>query len=337
MYKMFLRFLILSVVLLTSCKTLPPDPFPNQMALGFLGVELNHWTGHTVGSLDINLTDDNFANENFQFVGIWTGVLIIKSAGCEIEKTMRFNQIATIKISDLIPRPMKCIRELYAYTDQPRGGGRTSNDQHNITEHGRINLNYESNPLTFIVKGIEHSGQASIQKMEGSLTLNSQFQIKTPSKVGTYYVEGCSYGTVTGQYTDYAFTLSLQKLYNKKILSVQDSCDFEVRVSPDDNFPESFLGNIAITVYSGAVVKLEQPNFSISSVEDPDTGDITKTFKVSGANYIAGIAINSAYALATSFEVPYRASTVYWVRTVTKNGRKSVMAVQNMKVLWKAE
>lgn len=328
----------------TSCKTLPTDPFPNQMSLGYLGIEFNHWSGRTIGALDINLTDSNFANENFQFVGLWQGTLIIKSPACGIEKTMRFNQITIIKISDLILKPMKCTIDLYAYTDQVKSGspsqsnsGRSVGSQHNITEHGQIHLNTEKNPINMIVNNKMFIGQASFQRSEGSLTLNTTFQIQTPSKKGEFRIKGCQYNALEGTYENNTFTVAVKDIYGKSNLVPADSCDFEINVLPWDDFPNSFVGNLSINVYSGAVVKLEQPSISLTREEDDD-GNISNVFVVRGASYVIGIAVDKEFEIENELNLSnYDPRKVYFVRTVTRNGRKSVMAVQNMKYLWVSE
>lgn len=317
---MKILILLLSIFAI-GCANIPPDPFPNQVGLGYLGMEFNHPSGRYVGALDINLTPSNFAKEEFEFIGLWAGTLMIKSPGCDIDKTIRFNQITTIKISDLIPAPMKCTLDLYAYTDQ------VQDREHNITEHGQVHLNTATNPAGIIVNGVEKLGQASVQRMDGSLTLNSVFQIKTPSKLGYYRITGCDYPSLEGVYDNNIFTIALKDLYRKKALTMADSCDFEINVLPSDDFPDSFIGNISVNVYSGSVIKLEQPNFSIKKSK----------LTITGASYVLGVSINNQYKIENKFTVPYNSGTVYWVRTVTKNGRKSLMAVQNMQIIWKAE
>jgi len=313
-------------LLLVSCKTLKPDPYPNPAMLGYLGMEFVHDNNRTIGTVDINLQPDTFEAEKIQFVGIWKGSVILKSPACNIDKTIRFNQITTIKIADLIPSPMKCTIDMFAYTDQV--GKSSTSGQHNITEHGQVHLNTAEHPVVFNLRNGDSVGQGSFQKSEGSIA-NDVFQMTTPSKEGSFRIEGCQYGSYEGSYSDNSIVVPLKAIYKKNTLRTSDSCDFEINILPSDDFNYSFVGNLSVNIYSGAVVKLEQPSFWVNR-----WGHL----HVKGQSYVVGVAIDGDYGISYKHDInSYDPNRIYWIRTVTKNGRKSVMAIQHLKVIWSAE
>ena len=83
-------------------------------------------------------------------------------------------------------------------------------------------------------------------------------------------------------------------------------------------------------MYGNEVVKLENLNWKI------DRGSLI----VTGERYVGICSINEFYSFKKSerknieCKQKYYPEKIYWIRGITANGRKSVFALKNSKLIW---
>lgn len=326
---------------MVSCGHLPSDIHPNPASSGYHRMEFDiSYSGNPVKEIGIGnifLTEDqDLGNISFKFYGLYKGTLYMKSNACGINVSIPFEGSRTFYLRDLIPYPMKCSIDLVAETSQ------INNKEHNIVETGKIKINVipssykplvfeyvRTNSMKVFYKKYSWFGQGSIQRQEGDLTTQEEFTVKTGlDGGGIYRVAGCTDSQVyEGAFSKGDFRVRLIDIYNKKFLNREDTCDLEVIVIPND-IPESLVGRFSVSIFDKNAVPLENLSFGIK-----------KSFggyklEVSGQKYILACSISNTYSLKNECSTQYYKDTVYWVRAITTNGRKSIFAVKNGEVFW---
>ncbi len=347
----FFRILILifAISLAQSCafaKThLPSDIAPNSALGGYHRMEFDITDANgekkEIGLGNISISEiQDLSKVSFKVYGIYSGVLYMKSEACSIDTATNFNKALTFKLSDLIPKPLKCSIKLTAETKT------INNLQHNIVETGELKLNVipeKSKPiqmeyirtdsdLGIMYKTYLFEGQGSMQRSEGELTQSETFKLITDlDGGGSYRIAGCGENNVTkGSYTDKTFIIKFFDLYKKNYLKREDSCDFEILVIPNQA-KYSFVGRFSLNVYDKTIVKLEPPEYYIK---------YSKWYRhdfiySNGRQYITICSINDFYANANICSTRYYKDIVYWIRSITSNGRKSIFALKNNEIIWK--
>ena len=333
--------LVLLLSVLFSCSHLPPDIALNYAGLGYNRIEfdIRGIDGLEKKELGVgNFTlykGQSLDGLYFRFYGLYKGTLYLKSDGCGIDVALRFDGITTFYLKDLIREPVKCRIDLVANTDK------IANREHEIWEIGKIEINVIDSPkiaatLNYyrtdsIVKSYNKYsfiGQGSYQRHAGEISKNEVFEIETNSNSGLYRVEGCEKFVLEGEYSSKIIAIKFADLYKKSIVKEEDSCEFEIEVIPYDG-PNSFEAKLSVFIYNDKVVKLEPLGYKFSKKWGH------KYLDVFGPEYIVVCSINNEFQIDTKCNIKTKANEVYWVRAITRNGRKSIYALKNETLYWK--
>lgn len=318
-------FLLFWLLLPVSCEHSPDDPYSPHGDKNFKRVEFsfldNGVQRKSIGILNVPLSHAEDLNLlAIHIFPVYKGVIIMKSPACNIDVTRRFEEGEIIKYSmvDLIGEPRRCIIEIVTNTDEVEG------QQHKIVESGMIITRpFEENidPVLMIYKSRFFDGQGALQRQLGAVTNVDKISFRTGSKEGRYRVIGCG-AEVVEEYNTERFSISLKKIFGKSNVDVKDSCSFHISVVPYDE-PYSYRGSFYINVYS-QIVKLANPHFVI------EDGKI----KVTGEEFVFICSINGEYDISNKCEAAYQDGKDYWIRTITKNGRKNVIMVKDKRLKW---
>jgi hypothetical protein len=338
-------FYYLLILLLISCGAhLPVDVGPNYASKGYHSVEFDISNTDGIITKELGIANiylkksSDYSKVEIQIYGIYKGNLILKSNACGIDINTSFSGITKFKLSELISEPIKCSINVIATTDAIDG------KEHNIIESGIIKINVlddNSIPLDFsYFKTLNTSreyyfiGQGSLQRPSGSLTSSEKINFfPKDSEGGLFRIVGCGFEH-TGKFEDNFFEVSLKNIYKKDILDINDSCDFEILViSNAQEF--SHKARLSINIYESNLLKLEKPNWAIRR---NSLG--RKDLVVESKPYVAICSINYYYAVKKSeskllvCKNRYFKDTVYWIRTITSNGRKNVFGIKNGDIIW---
>lgn len=332
---------LMLVLLMSSCGHINSDPHPNPSLLGYHRMEFDVSFGATqrkeigIGNIYL-LENQSLEGMFFKFYGMGEGTVYFKSGSCGIDFSARFNKVMTYKLSDLIAEPTKCSIRIVAESDAIDG------KQHNVVESGLLKINVipsgskalgikytRRNP--FILKEYSSLGQASMQRKEGPLTYNEKFTVFTDlEEGGMYRINGCGH-SVSDSFEGSKFSISLKELVGKVELRKEDSCDYEVVVIPHE-VDFSYYGRFSINIYGKSVVKLEPMQYSLK--KKPFSRK-KKLKAIGNKNYIIGCAINNKLSYSyRCYEKKASSDKVYWLRSLTGNGRKSIFAIKDGKVIW---
>ena len=338
----FFKVLPLSLLLfLISCGAhFPLDIAPNPAIHGFhqieFDIEQEGVTRKELGIANIILRQkSDLSKVTITIHSIYNGTLYLLSNACGVDLTISFKGKTTFNLSNLLTFKEKCSIRVTSITDQIKG------KEHNIIETGilKINLIPDRNSVAEInydLNNKEYSfkGQCSLQRSEGDLSNQEHFTVKTKLKEGGLYrIIGCGYES-EGSFDKSSFTVYLRELYKKNIISKKDTCDFEINIIPYEQ-PFSYLARLSISVYENKVVKLEPLDWKINK----KLGRIYIT--ATGKEYVIVCSINDSYEIKKSknkkveCKDKYSSNKIYWLRSITANGRKSVIAVKNGQVIWK--
>jgi hypothetical protein len=141
-------------------------------------------------------------------------------------------------------------------------------------------------------------------------------------------VVGCnSTQTYEGSFEKGDIVVRLKDIYKKSVLKTSDTCDFEIAVIPNE-IPEGMVGRFSISIFDDKAVPLENMGWEIKS-----SWGANKIY-ASGQTYILACAINDKISLSNTCSSSYKKDTIYWIKAITTNGRKSVFAVKNGEVFW---
>lgn len=334
-------FIFWLLLLLTSCGGhLPKDIGPNPAIQSLHQMEFDVTDSNGVSRKEIGIANI-FIKENSDFnkisvtiYGIYKGTLNVSSNACGINLNRNFDGKTKFVLSEIIPRfNTKCSIKLTATTDQLRG------KEHNIVETGLMKINIipqEMTPLSFDyvrnMKLYSYIGQGSIQRQEGDLTSAETVTVKTRLKDGgTFRIVGCGHEYLNS-FEKNNFSFSFKDIYKKTSLKNADSCDFEVIVIP---YREAYshVGRFSVNIYGSSVVILEPLDWVI----DRSFGTIY--INATGREYVVACSINDSFEIKKSkknvkCKSKYDSNEIYWLRSVTANGRKSIIAVKDGEVIW---
>jgi hypothetical protein len=338
-------YLILIVLVLLGCGAhLPVDVGPNYASKSFHSIEFDVSTDSDLVNKEIGIANiflkknSDYSNVTIKIYGIYKGTLILKSNACGIDLTTNFEGEKKFKLSELISEPTKCSIGIVAVSD-PIGG-----KEHNIIESGVLKINVIDDndiPLKFsyfknnnTLKEYSFTGQGSLQRSSGSLTANEKINFfPNDADGGIYRIFGCGFEHI-GSFENNFFDVPLKNIYKKDSLEINDSCDFEILIiSNSQEF--SHKGRLSINIYDSSLIKLEQPEWSIRKIT---TGK--RILIVEGKPHVAICSINTNYSIKNREQKPvvckenYIQSKIFWVRTVTSNGRKNVFAIKNGSIYW---
>jgi hypothetical protein len=338
-----MRFiLILISFLLISCGAhFPVDIHPNQSTLGYHSIEfdvsgLKGYVSKELGIANVYIQEQkDYGNIDIYIHGIYKGTLNLISNACAIDVKISFDGIKKFNLKELIPEPSKCSIKVIAVTDQ------ISKKEHVIVETGIIKINtieefnkpleisYLRSDSFSQIKKYSFIGQGSLQRREGPLSSLEKITVSANLKDGGLFrVLGCG-NSLEGSFTNSSFDLNLKEFFKKDELRREDTCDLEIIVIPNSE-EFSYQARFSFSVFGKEVVQLENLNWSISR---------NKLF-IEGNRYVAVCSINETYTFKKNDKKnikcsqKYSSDTVYWVRGVTTNGRKSIFAIKDNKVIW---
>lgn len=330
------------MMMLSSCgKHLPADEFSNPSTQGYHRMEFDvikdGVTTKEIGIGNIYLKENQtLEGVYFKIYGLYQGTLYMKSDACGIDISTRFNGITTYKLSDLVVNPTKCSIRITAATDK------VNNKEHNIVESGILKINVipeNTEPLSIeytrtnsVIKSLyqtySYLGQGSIQRQEGDLTSSETFTVNTDLTIGGYYrIAGCD-KVKTGSFEKSSFNISFKELYQKDYLKMEDTCDFEISIIPNEVI-ETYLGRFSVNIYGKDAVKLEPLEWEIQNVLG------IKRLHVWGGTHILACSINENVNTKNTHAVQYSPKTTYWIRSITINARKSIFAIKDGSIIWK--
>jgi len=340
MKKLFF-FFILSI-LATSC-SITKDMFPNPSQHNYHRMEFDIISKEGIkkeigiGNIFIK-KGTSLSDYSFRLYGLYKGNLYMKSNACGIDISRRFEGMTYFKLSDIIPEKARCSIKIVAETDAIK------NRQHNIVESGVVKITYVEErdlPVTMEYtrtntffngkfKTYSYLGQGSIQRQEGDVTNFEKFKVITSLKEGGMYrIAGCGH-EFTDSFDMDSFEVGLKDLYNQNYLKTQDTCDYEIRIIPNEILA-SYSGRFSINIYGKSVVKLANPEWSIK--RRARIGK--KRIYILGDDRIIMCNINSYFNNASKCSQRYYSNKIFWIRTITSNARKSVFAIKNNKIFWK--
>lgn len=339
-----MRLLLVSLFILSACAHLNPDPFPGHAENNFKRVEFDIIKSAVIkkeiGIANVLLTSDkDLEDTSIKVYGIYKGNIYFRSPECGIDLSERYSGVYEIVMKTFINEPKKCSIDVVIETDK------IDDKEHKIVELGTIKLFYidqqgvkpayisynQTNSFSQ-TQEYKYLGQASLQRSEGSLTQSDNISIETPSKKGTYRIVGCNTYIYEGQYDNSKIEVTLKDMYSydswgtpihKEYLTVSDSCDFNIIVLPYDE-AYSYQARILINIYAQQVVKLEPLAYNIKGSK----------LKISGADYVIVCIINDSFEFSNSCKIKYEQNKDFWIRGITRNGRKSVYSIKNGNIDW---
>ena len=331
---------ILFTFTIVSCGAhFPRDIAPNPASLNYHQIEFDiikegdskkEWG---IANLYVNENTD-YDSIEIHIHGIKSGTLSVFSNACNVDQSIPFDGITKFSLSDIATFGQKCSIRFTSVTDQIEG------NQHVIVESGILKLNFinsnnHPSEISYTRNNRLYSfkGQGSLQRVEGPLGLNETVTINTHAKEGGIYrVVGCG-NSIEGSFEKSSFDINLRNLYSKDFLDTDDTCDLEINAIPFDQTFSS-VSRVSLSIYSNSVVKLEPLSWNIER-------RLRRMFiRATGNEYVVACSINDSYEFKRSrnrdveCRERYSSNTTYWLRSVTTNGRKSVVGVRNGKVVW---
>lgn len=322
------------MTVLVSCGHLAEDPHVNPAEYGHYRMEFDiqdiSSLRKEIGVGNIYLKEDqSLEGLFFKIYGIGTGTMYLKSDACGINIAKTFNMKTVFYLKDLINVPTKCSIEIVAESDK------LDKKEHRIVETGVVKLNvlpknFDALEMSYnkandfgVRQDYLFTAQGSMQRQEGDLTRNEYISFFT--KVdggGQYRISGCGL-ELTGSYPSSSFVVKFFDIYKKNYLKREDTCDFEVLAIPNKSL-YSKMARFSLVIYSKEVVKLEPMQYTVKG----------PTLTATGAEYIIACAINDTFKTDNKCTVKYTKDTVYWIRGITLNARKSIYAIKNNEIFW---
>lgn len=339
-----MRFILFFIILnfIVSCGAhLPVDIYPNHAEYGYHSLEFdiskkNGFVKKELGIANIFINnEEDFYNTDIYIYGIYKGSLNFFSSACGIDLKINFEGTKKFKLSELVSEPRKCSIKITSVTDK------IGSKENLIIETGIIKINtankenkpleiyYTRNDSNLGLKKYSFLGQGSLQRVEGPLSSFEDVTINSNLKTGGLYrVVGCG-NELIGDFKESEFELNLSDFFKKDILSREDTCDLEIIVIPNSE-EFSYMARFSINIYGKEVVKLENLNWTIEG----------NNLLVTGNSYVAICSINEYFSFKKNTrknitcKQKYDSEKIYWVRGITSNGRKSIFAIKNKKLIW---
>ncbi len=344
-----MKLFVLVLLFLAGCGSghVPKDINPNYADLGYRNIEFvvkaSTLTPQvtSLGNATIMLKEgESIEGSYFEVNGLWQGVLTLYSQGCPwINSSVRYNGVIRFNLKDMMLIPTACQIRFTENVDAING------IEHNVHETGvvdiyilptgkqPIEISYARSSV-FGIKTQQFIGSAAIQRQAGNYTTSDIIMLTIPTAGGVLTINS-SCSDIPKQrieFKDTKIMLNLRNMYNQNFLSEGKDCDFFFMVVPMIG-EIGYYGKIMVSTYKPEAVLLEYPAYSFPK---------NSSLKVSAADYVAINCINvnaCSTFKRTKFnnEVTlksYNTKDMFWVRSLTINGRKSVFAIQNGVVVW---
>lgn len=312
-----MKYLLLALsIFYISCSHAPKDIADNYAAKGYMNTEFRYKGQTYLGILPINLTSDSL-KDSINYVGIGQGTTEISSTECALNYTKRFTTSTELKISDFVSEVKPCVIFLNSLTDQYK------KLEHNITEIGVIYLSILPKGHKAATIGYSERGDLGVKEVVTSQSIAIQRPantsetvfISTTSTSGTMVItNSCGEPTTYKEYNSQATLISFDEIYKTK----KQTCLFNFILLPNDEI-KPYFATMFVNIYANDVVPLEHIPYTLSG------GNI----RLNPASYIWAASINDKLS-----KDKYVADKEYIIRGLTSNGRKSVYAIKNNKILW---
>ncbi len=316
--------LVVLVLFNTGCSHLTKDNYSNHALQSFHRIEFDvHQNGKTtkqIGIANFNIKEnDPIGARYIAIYGVFKGTMYLKSNGCNIDVVRRFNGVEKFFIDEWLSQPTKCEIRVTMETDKLK------DRQHNIVESGIIKINVIKNGE--FVKINNQIGQSSTQKRAGALMQKDHFTLESKAKTGFFLIEGCGH-ELNGEFDTNKFNVSFFDLYKTNELKQTDSCDFEILLIPNE-LANSFYGRFSVNIYGKTTMKQPPVDWHVKK-------DILgkKKLHITGEQYTIATSINFGFKISNKMKTGYSKNKTYWLRSITRNGRKSIIAIKNNKQIW---
>ena len=335
---LFIAFSACGLPKLTACNaTIPPDYAPNYADLGYRSIEfvvksdLGRPEVTQLGNATVLLYEGDTLNDKYIDINApYQGVLTFYSQGCAwINYSIRYNYTTRLMLDQLMLQPTNCQIRITEVADAIDGL------QHDVHEIGVIDvyvLPKGKNPFwisyqdssQFGSQMRQYLGNAAIQRPIGQYTSSDYITLTTASEGGVMTINSsCGIPKLSVNYTGSAVTLNLRQLFAQGFKADGMDCDFYFMAVPKLE-PQAYYGKVMVSTYKPTLIKLEYPPFTVKS------GYLT----ITGASYAAINCINNICSSTNTVQVKYNPEMLYWIRSLTVNGRKSIYAIKNAKVVW---
>jgi hypothetical protein len=332
-------------LLLAACESLPKDYAPNYADLGYRSIEFVVKNGEfaplttQLGNATFTIhEEESLEHRYFDVVGVYKGVLTFYSQGCPwINYSVRYAGKARFELKDLMAKPTSCQIRITEMVDQVDGL------EHDVHEIGVVDIfvipTDKIQPWFSLLESSQFGtrvnyfkGNAAIQRPIGKYT-NTDVVTVSFNSVGGILTINSTCPEIPKQRIEYDGALvdvSLKSLYNQGEVDSSKDCTFSF-VSVPMLETDSYYGQLTVNTYKPELVKLEYPTVRLWK-------RVNTRMEVTASSYVAINCINNLCSNdADSNKVTYakyKTDEVYWVRSITTNGRKSVFAYRNGSPIW---
>jgi hypothetical protein len=332
MGKFFIKLLLFVILILgISCDSNDASSFnQNHHRLEFDLVSSKS-VKKRIGVANILISDEeNLEDRRIIFNLIHKGTISIISPTCNVSIQEKFDSKFILNLNEIFKEKKSCQYLIIAESKND------SLKNFSLFESGIINIIYKNKKLedmlisynNFETKNYSFTNEGSIQIRSSYESTNSQVGIIAPIDAGFFEISGCS-KILKGEFRNKKFNFSLKNFYKSKLILRSDSCLLNMRVFNSENVEVS-EGFLYINIFDSKTILAKKLNFELKN----------NILEVKGNTFEVICSINNSFILypctdsGVTCSAYYEEDSIYWIRGITKLGRKSIFAIKNGKIIW---
>jgi hypothetical protein len=330
MIKLFIKLILF--VILVSCDSDSPTPFNQNHHRIEFDIVQNNTVKKRVGVSNIIVKDEiDIENTEIIFRLIHKGTISIVSPSCGVSFQEDFDSIYKLNLKKIFKEKKICQYLIIAESKNPNF------KKFSLIESGILNVIYKDNQLSDLYMSLENPETLKNYSFtnEGSVQLRSSYRtneipinVTTPIEGGYYEITGCS-KNLKNKFRSKKFIFYFKSFLKNKLIQISDSCLLNIQIYnlKNEKVSEGFL---YVNIFDSKVILNKKLDFKLEN----------NKINVMGNSFEIICSINKSFLLygcsskGVYCEDEYIDNKIYWIRGITKLGRKNIYAIKNGRIIW---